>query len=116
MSDLDQDTIREFVTVKSLKSYLKSSDNQDDEIYSWIVKVANNELIMNLSPLIDDVTSIKDKVILIKASDVALTFCLSRIRGNSQDMYEESSRLLNRYCDELNDLLKYVKFTTSKES
>lgn len=115
MSSLDSEASQEFITLKFLRSYLKPSDTQDDDFYSIIVKFANNELRMNLSPLMDITKPIKDQMIIDKASDIALTFCISRIQEHLQSLFDESREMLKRYYIELDELLKYVKKVKFKE-
>ena len=98
-----------FVTLDSLKSYLKITDTQDDNTLLRIVNTANNELKKNLVTVVDDISNIEGTKFFDRASDVAIIFCLSQVRRDINQMYDESDKILKDYQSQLETLLGDVR-------
>ena len=98
-----------FVTVDSLKKYLEFTDTQDDHILEKIVKAANNELQNKLIISIGNIKKIKKSPFFDRFCDLALTFCIARVRRDINNMYDEHDKILKEYHDELDILLKDVQ-------
>jgi len=98
-----------FITLDSLKSYLEITDTQDDDTLLRIVKTANNELKKNLVTVVDNISNIEGTKFFDRASDVALIFCLSQVRRDINQMYDESDKILKDYESQLETLLGDVR-------
>lgn len=108
-SDTEEINENQFITLTFLKSFLKITDTQDDDTLLEIVKSSNNELKKQLKTVVDDITSIEGTKFFGRAQDTALTFALSKVRRNLNQMYEEADKLKANYTSEIETLLGDVR-------
>jgi hypothetical protein len=115
-SDTEEINENQFITLPFLKSFLKSTDTQDDNILLEIVKSSNNELKKQLKTVVDDITSIEGTKFFDRAQDTALTFALSKVRRNINQMYDEADKLKANYTSEIQTLLGDVRAIAPKRT
>jgi len=108
-SDAEEINENQFITLPFLKSFLKITDTQDDDTLLEIVKSSNNELKKQLKTVVDDITSIEGTKFFDRAQDTALTFALSKVRRNINQMYDEADKLKANYTSEIETLLGDVR-------
>jgi len=94
----------QFITLTSLKSDLDITDEQDDNILLRIVKESNNEVTKELKTVVDSITSIEGTVFFSKGRDTALTFAISRIRRDLNQMYDEAATIMKDYKSQIETL------------
>jgi len=115
---LDTDEINEnqFITLDFLKSFLKITDTQDDDTLLEIVKSSNNELKKQLKTVVDSITDIEGTKFFDRAQDTALTFALSKVRRNINQMYDEADKLKQNYESEIETLKGDVRAIAPKRT
>lgn len=99
----------QFITLDFLKSDLGTTDTQDDNTLLRIVKSANNELKKQLKTVVDDITDIEGTKFFGRAQDAALTYCMSLVRRDLNQMYDESDKIMVNYTDQVETLLGDVR-------
>ena len=115
-SDAEEINENQFITLDSLKSFLKITDTQDDDTLLEIVKSSNNELKKQLKTVVDDITSIEGTKFFGRAQDTALTFAVSKVRKNINQMYDEADKLKANYESEIETLLGDVRAIAPKRT
>lgn len=98
-----------FITRDSLKSYLTITDTQDDDTLLRIVKTANNELKKQLVTVVDDIAALEGTKFFDRAQDVALTYCMSLVKRDINQMFTEAKDIMNDYDAQLESLLGDVR-------
>ncbi len=101
----------QFITIEFLKSYLDVTDSQDDNTYQSIIKSANNELKKQLVTVVDDIAGIVGSKFFDRAQDVALTFSLSIVRRDINQMYDEAKKIMTDYNSQIKSLLGDIRAT-----
>jgi len=115
-SDAEEINENQFITLDFLKSFLKITDTQDDDALLEIVKSSNNELKKQLKTVVDSITSIEGTKFFDRAQDTALTFALSKVRRNINQMYDEADKLKANYTSEIETLLGDVRAIAPKRT
>lgn len=115
-SDAEEINENQFITRDFLKSFLKITDSQDDDALLSIVKSSNNELKKQLKTVVDDITAIEGTKFFGRAQDTALTFALSKVRRNINQMYDEADKLKANYESEIETLLGDVRAIAPKRT
>ena len=115
-SDAEEINENQFITLDFLKTFLKITDGEDDDTLLEIVKSSNNELKKQLKTVIDDITAIEETKFFDRAQDTALTFALSKVRRNINQMYDEADRLKVNYESEIETLLGDVRAIAPKRT
>lgn len=105
-----------FVTLDGLKDYLGITDKQDDSTLLKIIVTANNEVKKNLITVVDDITAIQGTKFFDRASDAALTYCMSQYRRDINQMYDESDKILKDYNSQIQTLLGDVRAIAPKRT
>jgi len=106
----------QFVTLDFLKTYLKFTDSQDDDTLLGIIKSANNEVKKQLITVVDSILAIEGTKFFDRAQDAALVFCVSYVRRDINQMYDEAEKLLNNFNSQMETLLGDIRATAPKRT
>lgn len=113
---VDEINENQFVTLDFLKAYLKFTDSQDDDTLLGIVKSANNEVKKQLITVVDDILAIEGTKFFDRAQDAALIFCVSYVRRDINQMYDEAKILLDNFNSQMVTLLGDIRATAPKRT
>ncbi len=116
ISDSEEINENQFISLDSLKSFLKITDPQDDDTLLQIVKSSNNELKKQLKTVVDDIVSIEGTKFFDRAQDTALTFAVSKVRRNINHLYDEADKIKANYESEIETLLGDVRAIAPKRT
>jgi len=115
-NDSEEINENQFITLDSLKSDLTITDNQDDNTLLRIAKESNNEVKKELKTVVDDITSIEGTKFFDRAQDAALTFAISRVRRDLNQMYDEADKIMKNYRSQIETLKGDVRAIAPKRT
>ena len=115
-SDAEEINENQFITLNSLKADLSITDKQDDNTLSRIIKESNNEIKKELKTVVDSITSIQGTKFFGRAQDTALTFALSRIKRDINQMYDEADKIMTDYKSQIETLKGDVRAIAPKRT
>jgi len=115
-SDAEEINENQFITLDSLKTDLDITDKQDDNTLLRIVKESNNEIKKELKTVVDDITSIEGTKFFDRGQDAALTFAISRVRQDLNQMYDEADNIMTRYKSQIETLKGDVRAIAPKRT
>ena len=116
MSDTEEINENQFITLDSLKLDLDITDDLDDNTLLRIANESNNEVKKELKTVVDSITSIQGTKFFDRAHDTALTFALSRIRRDLNQMYDEADKIMKNYESQIETLKGDVRAIAPKRT
>jgi len=101
----------QFITLNILKDRRGFTDDQDDSTLLGIVQSANNEVKKQIITVVDDILAIENTKFFGRASDAAFTFCVSRIKRDINEMFDEAKKIMDDFNAEMASLLGDIRAT-----
>ncbi len=115
-NDTDEINQNQFITLDFLKNDQSFTDKQDDDTLLRIVKSANNEVKKQIVTVVDDILAIEGTKFFDRSQDAALTFCISRIKRDINQMFDEAKKIMNDFDSEMKTLLGDIRAIAPKRT
>lgn len=115
-NDIEEINENQFITLNFLKEYLDITDTQDDSTLLAIIKSANNEVKKQLKTVVDSITDIEGTKFFGRAQDVALTFCISYVKRDINQMFDQAKIILEDFNSQMATLLGDVRAIAPKRT